>query len=166
MAIKGEKEVLSNFKLQRKSYPRSHIAALLAEGYDIMAKSIPLVPVEFSVLRNARYVAIQGGATAALRLGTAIVEIGFGTDYAVPVHEKDEVSHTVGQSQYLRQPFDAATPGLMRRMKKRTVLFHKLGVGAQALPRLQPSKPKIKQVSEARRRRARKKKRKALKARK
>lgn len=163
MALRGEREVLVSLKRETAKYKRAHLGALLAEGFDIMAKSIPLVPVEFSVLRNSRYVGVAGGVQAALKSETAFVELGFGTDYAVPVHEKDEVSHTVGQSQYLREPFEAALPTMRARMARRVVLFHALGVGPGGMPAMHPKKPKIKKVSDRTRRRARKKKRKARK---
>ena len=126
-------------------YTKANLAALLAEGYDIMAKSIPLVPVEFSVLRNSRYVAIEGGAVAARQSDQPAVQLGYGTDYAVPVHEKHEVSHRVGQSNYLRQPFDEAMSGLRKRVAVRTAAFAKLDIGPAALPREAPSKPMVKE---------------------
>jgi hypothetical protein len=99
--------------------------ALYAEGTEIQAQSLPLVPVDTGTLHNSSYV------TEPDRQGDhVIVEVGFGGPatkinpksgepsgaYALYVHENLEAHHTVGQAKYLTTPFDAAIPEMSDRI--------------------------------------------------
>ncbi len=57
--------------------------ALYLEASRIMAKSVPLVPVDTGRLRASQFVSAPKLTAFGLT-----VQMGYGTDYAVPVHER------------------------------------------------------------------------------
>lgn len=107
-------------------------AAIFAEGFAIMAVSVPRVPVQFGRLKGSNYVAPptegRGGPT---------VELGYGVDYAVPVHELHKT-----KSKFLQNPMNEAQAGYEKRLGDRAWGYYKRGVGARAIPRTAPPRPK------------------------
>lgn len=101
---------------------------LYAFGQDVIAASLPLVPVATGALRGSAY------AAEPRMEGTHILEeLGYGgvatkinpetgepsSEYAVYVHENLEAHHKVGQAKYLSTPFDEMAPQLGARLKER-----------------------------------------------
>ena len=98
MNVTGSEQVRSAIRSLAKKYPRAMAAAVYKLGVAIMSDALPRVPVEFGVLRASHYVAPPDNA------GTADVdvEVGFGTVYAVPQHERMDYRHPRGgQAKYL-----------------------------------------------------------------
>lgn len=89
--------VLMRFKQMQEGIVDAVDAGLYAGGNIIMSDSIPRVPVDTGNLRASGYVTLPKDHT---------VEIGYGgsaKSYAVPVHEKTEVRHEVGEAKYLER---------------------------------------------------------------
>jgi len=120
--IDGVKEVLDGLNKAAIKYPEATGAALFEEGEAIKAASIQLVPVDTGRLRSTAY-------TSPPREGShgPEVKVSYGTKYAVPVHERMESHHTVGQAKYLEQPATAAMAGFAGRLAKRIAQHVKAG---------------------------------------
>lgn len=104
MKMTGQKGVLRELKKYQKLYPEALATALYQEGLKIDAKSAPLVPVDYGRLRGSHYV------TQPTNAKNPVVEVGYGTDYAIYVHERTELKHRVGQAKYLQEVIEAIRP--------------------------------------------------------
>lgn len=107
--LSGEKEMARRVQKAGKVYPEVTGRGMQREGFRIMEASQPQVPVEFGRLRASGFVddpRIVGGSPE--------VRLGYGTDYAVFVHERLDVSHPVGKAKYLEDPLKAAAPDYLR----------------------------------------------------
>jgi hypothetical protein len=79
--------------------PQVLAAALYQEAETIMTKAKELTPVKSGFLRGT------GHPEPPVMQGDAVtVTLGFGTDYAVYVHENLTARHPVGQAKFLEQP--------------------------------------------------------------
>lgn len=107
---------------------RSLAQALYEEGQRVDADGVRRVPVDTGRLRSTHYV-----APPVDDVGTITVEIGYGTDYAVPVHERTDVHHPVGEAGYLRKAMDAAARGFSSRVARRTKTLAEAGRGVTPL---------------------------------
>jgi hypothetical protein len=87
--------------------------ALYDEMLIIFAASQEQVPVDTGRLRASA--SVERTST----VGEPSVAIRYGTDYAVPVHDRTEVKHVVGKAKYLSDPFEAAQRGMDERLAKR-----------------------------------------------
>jgi hypothetical protein len=96
-----------------KSYPRATQAAVYQEALELYNDSILQCPVDTGVLRRSAYVAPPKDAK------NPSAEVGYGTDYALPVHERLEVSHPTGNAQFLRRPFNTRQQNFEQRMADR-----------------------------------------------
>lgn len=95
------------------------------EGKDIIAASLPLVPVDTGALRSSAYF-----AEPVIENGHIRQEVGYGgvatkinpktgeptNTYALQVHENLQAHHVTGQAKYLQVPFDAAMSGMTDRI--------------------------------------------------
>ena len=110
----GTEEVLKKLNDYAFLYPEKVAQALWAEGLAIQAESITLVPVDTGRLRASAYTKPpqRGG-------GAASVAVGYGTDYALAVHERMDVHHPVGQSKYLSTAVDRRAAGFSERLAER-----------------------------------------------
>lgn len=132
--VKGLEEVLKKMGVAAEDIARAVAAATYQEGFALMAKSKPQVPVDTGRLRQTGYVAPPTGSPA-------VTEVGYGTEYASAVHDKLEVHHPVGNAEYLKRPFDAIQTGYAARLAKRAADNWKKGVGVDSIPAIEPTKP-------------------------
>lgn len=88
--------------------------ALFEEGEHIMGQAKQLTPVKTGRLRASGHV--KPPETSGT---TVTVELAFGTDYAIYVHEIEGRNHPVGQAKFLEQPVKAAAGGFSGRIKRR-----------------------------------------------
>ena len=115
-------------------YPEAVAVALFEEGLIIFEESQEEVPVASGRLRGSGIVFLQK------LLGSYIIIIGYGTQYALKIHEDTSLDanrkkraelelgnvkyktklSTSGKSKYLQDPFEAAVPGLEQRVAIRT----------------------------------------------
>ena len=94
---------------------------LLVEGNSIMTAAKKLTPVDQGVLRASGHV-----QTPVIRKTSATVVLGFGgaaAAYALYQHEITDLSHTVGQANFLRQPANEAKKGFGQRIARHIDLF-------------------------------------------
>lgn len=134
--IVGLDKVEKNLKKVQKTHPDALAAALYQEGFSIMAESQKKVPVDTGRLRSTGYVAPpQEGEDS------PTVEIGYGTDYGIYVHERTEVRHTTGEAKFLEKAVNEAMQGFGRRLLGRTQQNIERGVGVRAVSRLYPDRP-------------------------
>ena len=89
-------------------------AGLYKEAIETMAESAMEVPVDLGILRASGTVnppEISGNGVS--------VTFGYGgaaSDYAIPQHEREDYSHTVGKAKYLEDPLMRRANGMERRM--------------------------------------------------
>lgn len=136
MAVRGLKAILRALEKEKSSYGEALNAALYQEGLAIDAVAVKRVPVDTGRLRSTHYVAPP--------TDDGVCEVGFGTDYALPVHDRVEVYHKVGGPLYLKSALDEAQSGYVDRLAKRTKANHRAGIGVKAIPKTAPTKPKAK----------------------
>ena len=120
--VMGLKEIQRAIDREDERIRGSLRAALYEEGLAIDAKSVRLVPVDFGRLRATHFVAPPD------RGPNPTVEIGYGTDYAVHVHEKQARHNPPTQWKYLEQPMEAAKMGYTLRLAKRVRRMMERGI--------------------------------------
>ncbi len=99
-------------------------AALTQEGEEIMGKAVKDTPVDTGRLRSTGHVKPPD------RSGKKVsVELAFGTDYAIFVHEISGASHPSGRSKFLEANVLAAESGFGRRVADRIERHLRRGLG-------------------------------------
>jgi len=91
--------------------------AIYQEAEEIMGRSRGLVPVDTGTLRASGQVDLP-----TITAQGASVEFGYGgaaSDYAVPVHERSDLTHTVGTWKFLEAPTMEAAHGMGARLASR-----------------------------------------------
>ncbi len=137
VSIKGLDKVEKNLNKMLKTHPDALAAALYQEGFSIMAESQKKVPVDTGRLRASGYVAPPQEGD-----GAPTVELGYGTDYGIFVHERTEARHSVGEAKFLEKAVNEAMAGYNRRLLARTQQNIERGVGVRAVRKLYPDRPK------------------------
>lgn len=116
LRVEGAPKILSEFKKLGKLYPKAAAAALYRLGVAILANSLPRTPVEFGALRASAYVSPPQGTTI------ADLEVGYGTEYAVPQHERLDYRHpNGGEAKFLEKGMRAVLPGALPKLAKWTM---------------------------------------------
>ena len=125
--VEGLKQVQKAIDKTITDWQHAVAGATYQEGLAIIGESMLEVPVDTGRLRQTAYVAPPRDII------DPVSEAGYGTDYAVAVHEREDVSHEVGKAQFLRDPFNRAQSGYVRRILERTRKLFKRGarLGAQ-----------------------------------
>lgn len=114
MKVKGTAKVQRELEKLAKKYPGATAAALYEEGLAIDAASAKLVPVDTGRLRATHYTAPPRDEGKQIK-----VEIGYGTEYGLKVHEDMRARHTTGQAKFLEVPFKASKRGYASRVSDR-----------------------------------------------
>lgn len=97
-----------------KQLPIAAARALREEAEIEMAESKERVPVRFGILRASGYV-----APPKFDRGRVSVELGYGTSYAVQVHEDLDAFHRVGEAKYLESVLMESAPYMAVRVGRR-----------------------------------------------
>lgn len=132
LQITGDREIRQRIKELGKRYPKAMAAAVYKLGVAIMSNALPRVPVEYGVLRASGYVAPPTGEGV-----DADVELGFGTVYAVPQHERLDYKHPRGgEAKYLEKAVDQLAPNALQMLSQWAEELAKSGGqwSASALP--------------------------------
>jgi hypothetical protein len=136
--LRGAKKVLANLAKASDDLKEGLAASLYAEGQAIIAESVKQVPVDTGRLRQSHYAAPPKDSPRG-----PSVQIGYGTDYAVAVHERTEVSHSEPtKAKYLEGPVNAAKRGYASRIARRAWRFFKQGIGVKSIPATAPKRPR------------------------
>lgn len=96
--IKGIAKTQQRLRAVNKTAPEAIIVGMMALGERIMSDAVARCPVDTGRLRQSAYVAppqVTGERDS--------VELGFGTGYAVDVHERTEVRHESGEAKFLEK---------------------------------------------------------------
>lgn len=113
----GSEKVLREMRKLARDYPKAFAAALYKLGVAIMSDALPRTPVEFGVLRSSGYVSPPRGQGE-----RAEVEVGFGTVYAVPQHERMDYRHPRGGGpKYLERAIGSVAPRALPLLRKWTL---------------------------------------------
>lgn len=133
--LKGDDKIIKKLRKLVKTAPEAVTIGMVAGGEFVMSGAVERVPVDTGRLRQTAYVA----PPEALGTNDDIVECGFGTAYAIPVHEKTNVSHTHGEAKFLEKAvFNRANKVLsvVARAAERVLLK-----GGKARPTKFPTRP-------------------------
>lgn len=103
------KRIAARLSALKKTGPQAVVIGMSALAERIMADAVRRVPVATGLLRSSGYIA----PPSRLSRGDQ-VELGFGADYAVPVHERTEVRHATGEAKFLERAIVAHTSGGLR----------------------------------------------------
>lgn len=104
--LRGTAEVRAEIRRVAMYYPAGLATAIYKLGVAIMGDALPRTPVEFGVLRSSGYVGAPQGQGA-----HAQVEVGFGTQYAIPQHERMDYKHPRGGGpKYLERAIESVGP--------------------------------------------------------
>lgn len=115
LKLQGDKKLVKELEKLAKRYPWYAATALYWEGIDIIRDSIKRTPWEFSILRSSAYVAPPNPQDKSPR-----VEVGYGTSYAVYVHEDTSARHPRGgTAKFLERALDDAASGYLARLAQR-----------------------------------------------
>lgn len=132
--IEGVAKVLEALAKAGENYIDALDAAVYEKGQMILGDAKTLCPVDTGRLRATGYCAPptdQGGPT----------QIGFGTDYALAVHEKIEIPHKVGEAKFLEKAVNMNTADYRDWLAKRTVENYAAGVKLGSVPATEPTTP-------------------------
>lgn len=112
--LSGNEAIRKEIKRLARLYPQGLAVAIYKVGVAILGDSLPRTPVEFGVLRSSGYVSAPQGEGV-----KASVEVGFGTQYAVPQHERMDYRHPRGGGpKYLERAIAAVAPRALQLMPK------------------------------------------------
>ena len=130
IVVRGARKVLKSLRIISSRYERALGSAIYLQAQSIMAQSKRLVPVDTGRLRATGYV----GPPENRGLFRIQVQAGYGTEYAVPVHEDMGARHTPGlTAKYLEKPTKDATQKAAQRIAKWTRQFLTTGRGFGAV---------------------------------
>jgi hypothetical protein len=111
--VEGIQEIERKLQDLVRKYPEAAATATYQEGLALLADSVKEVPVDTGRLRRTGYVDAPTDAR------DPKVVVGYGTDYALPVHERTEVHHPVGKAKFLIDPMLLRSSGYRDRMIQR-----------------------------------------------
>ena len=123
MALKGVEDLLRKYNVMTRKYKDAIAAAVYQEGIVIGNKSIKQTPVDTGRLRQSFYI------SPPTNIDKPGVKMGYGTDYALAVHERTDVPHKTGKAKFLEDPVNEAKRGWANRIAKRTKDNYDGGVG-------------------------------------
>lgn len=102
--------------------PNIFAAALYQNAQDIIRVAVPKVPVDTGRLRGAWVV-----DAPKMQSGRIFVVIGFGTEYAIYVHERTDLSHAVGEAKFLESAIKEEAAGFAEKLADRGYRMLKSG---------------------------------------
>lgn len=112
--ITGQREVQKNLRKLIDNAPEAFAAALWQNAQDIQRVASTKVPVDYGTLKRSWLV------DAPKFKGSEIsVDVGYGTHYAIFVHERTDVSHSTGQAKFLEDAIKEESGGFSKKLAKR-----------------------------------------------
>lgn len=136
--LRGLQALQRGMRVVGRRYENAAGGALYLQGSRTIAESVPLTPVDTNDLRASAFV-----SSPSIRAGRLTVRMGYGTDYAVPVHERTKVFHKVGAAKFLRIPFDNQKRRAARNIALDTKRLFIEGRGFGDINHPFPTKPKL-----------------------
>jgi hypothetical protein len=124
--IKGLEDIQKNLRKYAKKYPAATANAMYQEGFDIERNATIRAPVEFGRLRASAY-------TTPPTQNNMVVEVGFGTEYALRQHEGTNFNHPRGgQAKYLENAINQQSAGMANRLADRIKMW--VSRGTESFP--------------------------------
>jgi hypothetical protein len=137
ITVEGLDKLTKNFKHSNKAMKDALSAAVYQESLDMIAEAKKRTPVKHDRLRGSAYAA-PPTETAKGPEG----EIGYGTNYAVYVHEVLDAFHNVGGPKFLESVMNERKRDYKKKMADRTADNYNNGIGVKAIPSSEPERPK------------------------
>lgn len=101
MSVQGIKRLSEQLKARKFATSKGLRKGLYRAGLFLQRESMKIVPIDQNVLRPSAFTRMEEGTN---RFNPAVI-VGYGTDYAVFVHEDLEARHKPGkQAKFLEQP--------------------------------------------------------------
>lgn len=138
MTVKGDKEVLRKLRELTEDYPDALGAALYQEALELHRDSVNRTPVDTGRLRQSAYAAPPSPNTS---FDDMVAEVGYGTNYAIWVHERTELNHRVGEAKFLQNALDAKSKGYVKRVAGRVMSNVKRRLGIGGVSASAPTRP-------------------------
>lgn len=151
LEVNGMDKVIKKMTGKSKSYREAAAAAVLQEAYKVDELSQKMVPVDTGRLRSSHYV------SPPVNIRNIQAEVGYGTDYALPVHEKTGAALKSGFPKFLEEAMKMNSVGYKNRLMMRIKLNEKAGIGLSGIPSTAPKEPKTGSSGPRKRKRGRKK---------
>lgn len=133
--VEGMSALIEKLGKTQEDWKHAVAGAVFQKGLAVIADSVVEVPVDTGRLRQTAYVAPPTD------IDDPVAEAGYGTNYAVPVHEID-IPHAVGKDQFLRDPFNQHMAGYVRWITDRAKKLFARGTRLGAIPSSVPRRPK------------------------
>lgn len=112
--MKGLKQVRKRLDKVRKDSPNAFAGALWQNAQDIQRAANPKVPVDTGTLKRAWVV-----DAPKIQSGTISVDVGYGTAYAIYVHERTDLGHDTGQAKFLEAAIKEESGKFLQKLAKR-----------------------------------------------
>ena len=109
-------------------------ASIYQEGLAIMAISVRKTPVRYGRLRASAFVHPPKRELEAV--------VGYGVEYALPVHEMTEANFTTGEARFLEKAMNERSRGYEKRLAKRIRINALRGIRLGQVHRDFPERPK------------------------
>jgi hypothetical protein len=138
LGISGIKGTQKLIKSEVEKYKRALGKALLVEGNEIMSASKQIVPHKTGTLQRSGVVRMAKVSM----FGEMYVEVGYGTKYALPVHEGPQrVWSKPGKTnKYLKIPYDKRLFGWEKRVALNTQKYVKAARAGKGKHRVRDEK--------------------------
>lgn len=111
---RGAEDVARRLGVKKAEIVDATMTSLYEESQDVLAEASREVPVDTGRLRASAY-----GEPPKVDGMKMSVRIGYGTNYALPVHERVEVKHKVGRAGWLRHVLERRASGYAQRIADR-----------------------------------------------
>lgn len=129
--LKGDKEARAWLVQLSKLFPRAAAAALYEEGVAIGRLAQQKAPVREGDLESSMYVALPAGSGA-----ETMVEVGFGSDYAIIQHERTDYQHAKGEAKFLERAGAERARTLLQRVAARILGLVRRGSDSTISPQV------------------------------
>lgn len=137
MTVFGLRQLQINFWLASTKLQDALSAAIYQESLEVAAEAKKRTPVDTGRLRATGY-----AAPPVETMRGPEGEVGFGTNYAVYVHEALSAFHRVGGPKFLESVVNERQKGYRQRMADRVTANFAAGIGVSAIPASEPRRPK------------------------
>lgn len=136
MGLEGLSGVKGKLAKLFRDAPGAVGAALYQEGLKVDELAVLKTPVDTGRLRATHYVGPPQTNGDHIE-----VPVGFGTDYAIYVHERTDVAHTTGEAKFLEKAMHERTAGFEERLARRARKNLRDGVTAVPIDGSVPTSP-------------------------
>ncbi len=107
--LKGKESLLAHLAKHLEVVHSSALRAMYQEGLALQTASMEETPVDTGRLRASAYT----------KAAEDQITVGYGTDYALAVHERVDVPHKTGKAKFLEDPYLRMQEGYLKRIADR-----------------------------------------------